>query len=319
MDKGDTWDVISGDLTNDLPQGNVPFSTITEIDESVFQFGMLLIGTDDGKVWLSQSAGVGNWTDISDGLPEGKWVSTVQQSHHRKGRLYVSLNGYRDDDFNTYVFSSDDYGKTWKSLEGNLPRVVVNAIHEDPVNEDLLYLGTDHGTYISTDRGSRWNLLNSIPNVSSYDLIVHPRENELLVATHGRSIYRVDVKPLQKVAEGVDKLRLFETGDVRWSSQWGKARFNYQEPYIPEKVFEYWTDADSSAVLEIYSGEDLVRRLETNSRQGYNTISWDLKKHDYQKRRKKDPVPEPQYIDKGEYKAILKVNGQESAVEFEVK
>jgi len=321
LDQGDSWQLLSSDLTYDLPQSNVPFSTITEIDESTFQFGMVMVGTDDGRVWISKSAGIDNWQEITGGLPEKKWVSSLALSDHDVERIYVALNGYREDDFETYVYASEDLGKTWTSLRSNLPSVVVNEIYEDPVNEDLLYLGTDHGTYISMDRGEEWHLLNSIPNVSSYDMVVHPRENDLIVGTHGRSIYRIDVEPLQKISKNPTRAMLLQTGDIRWSQYWGKSVRNYSEPYIPTKVFEIWAVGDSTnAILQITNEEDkLIREMQIDIQKGYNRIAWDLMQHSYEKRRRKDPVPEPEYIGKGKYTVNLTYMGQESGQSFEVK
>jgi hypothetical protein len=122
FNKGDDWEVISGDLTKDKKQGDVPFSTISSFAESHLKFGLLYVGTDDGNVWVSKSGG-GSWEQINSGLPPDKWVSSIFPSTHQEGTVFVSLNGYRDDDFNTHVFMSADYGKTWTSVKGNLTRI----------------------------------------------------------------------------------------------------------------------------------------------------------------------------------------------------
>ena len=135
---------------------------------------------------------------------------------------------------------SEDYGATWQSLKGNLPEVVVNDLVQDPVNPDLLYLGTDHGTYVSLDKGSKWHVLSAVPNVASYDLMVHPRENELIIATHGRSMYVADVKPLQHLAGESIALKAFTPADITHSEKWGEKTYPYlpvSEPMVEVRYF----------------------------------------------------------------------------------
>ena len=113
--------------------------------------------------------------------------------------MYACLTGYREDDFEKYLYVSTDYGKTWKSIAGNLPSEPVNVIKEDPQNKTVLYVGTDLGAYTSIDRGKSWiSLCNNLPTTPVYDLVVHPRDNELVIGTHGRSIFALDVKPIQR-------------------------------------------------------------------------------------------------------------------------
>jgi photosystem II stability/assembly factor-like uncharacterized protein len=171
MDRGDNWEAISGDLTNDHPNGNVPYSTIASIAESPFSFNLIYVGTDDGNIQVSKDGG-GSWELSTTGLPKDKWVSSVHASSHDKDVVYATLNGYRQDDYQTYVYKSENQGKTWKSLKGNLPDAVTNVIVQDPVNPELLYLGNDQGTFVSFDDGAKWELLNKALNASSYDMKV---------------------------------------------------------------------------------------------------------------------------------------------------
>ena len=123
--------------------------------ESPFQFGLLYVGSDDGYVHISKNGG-GSWTRISDSFPKDLWVSRVIASQHKKERIYVTLNGYRWDDFNAYVYVSDDYGQTWKNITNNIPASPVNVIREDSKNPDVLYIGTDNGLYTTFTRGVHW-------------------------------------------------------------------------------------------------------------------------------------------------------------------
>ena len=162
------------------------YSTLTTISESPLSFDIIWTGTDDGKVHRTTDAGA-SWVDVSAGLPSYRWISEVHASSHDPSTAYVSLNGYRFDEFVTYVYKTTDFGETWTSVKGNLPDDVVNIIVQDPVQPQILYVGLDHGSYVSFNDGQEWHLLNNIPNVASYDMVVHPRDLELVVATHGRS------------------------------------------------------------------------------------------------------------------------------------
>ncbi|HCK06397.1 MAG TPA: glycosyl hydrolase, partial [Flavobacteriaceae bacterium] len=142
FNQGDTWTAISGDLTKGPKQGNVSYGTLTTISESPFDFNTLVVGSDDGLVSLTRDSGV-TWKSISAELPKDLWVTRVVASAHEASRIYATLNGYRWDDFTPYVYVSEDYGQSWRSLSDGLPLGAVNVIREDPTHADLLYLGTD--------------------------------------------------------------------------------------------------------------------------------------------------------------------------------
>ncbi|MDC1457321.1 glycosyl hydrolase, partial [Flavobacteriaceae bacterium] len=199
--KGDKWSFKSEDLTNGIKKGNVPFGTLSSIDESIFKFGKLVTGSDDGLVQLSFDGG-NNWKIISNDLPKNLWVSRVVFSKHKENRIYVTLNGYRFDDFKPYVFVTEDNGENWKSLDSDLPISSVNVIKEDPYYEDLLYLGTDNGVYMSLDKGLSWNSFNQgLQKVATHDLVIQKRAKDLLIGTHGRSIYKMDLSIIYSFLE----------------------------------------------------------------------------------------------------------------------
>jgi len=199
-DKGKAWTCISPDLTtNPGPdkQGNVPYGTSTTISESPLLQGLIYVGTDDGYVQVTRDGGK-SWTLISSDLPN-KWVSRVTASQYHKGTVYVALTGYREDDFEKYLYMSTDFGQTWTSIAGNLPSESINVVKEDPKKEQILYVGTDLGVYVTLNRGETWHsLCNHLPTTPVHDLVVHPREDELVIGTHGRSCFILDVKPIQK-------------------------------------------------------------------------------------------------------------------------
>ncbi len=202
-DRGDSWTVISPDLsTSPGPhrQGNVPYGTITTISQSPLEPGLLYVGTDDGNVQLTRDDGK-NWTQLGAELPP-QWVSRVVASAHQMQTVYVSLSGYRDDDFSTYLYVSQDFGRTWTSLAGNLPTESVNVVAEDPARKDVLYVGTDLGVYVSLNRGKTWHsLCNHLPTTPVHDLLIHPRDKELVIGTHGRSAFVLDVREILHLAE----------------------------------------------------------------------------------------------------------------------
>ncbi len=321
MDQGENWTAISPDLTQNHVQGNVPFSTITEISESLLKFGLIYVGTDDGNVHVSTSAG-DEWRQISAGLPNDKWVSSVFASPHDEAHVFVTLNGYRDDDFNAYAYKSEDQGKTWQSVTSNLPNMVVNDLIQDPVNPNLLYLGGDNGTYVSLDRGSSWQLVNAIPNVASYDLVVHPREHELVVGTHGRSIFVMDVKPLQAVAGRVSEpIVAFQLKDIKFSDQWGEKRYPYLQANTPGLDLRYYVGQKAEEIkIEVYNEDnERVRTLSAPAAAiGFHSVPWDLKIMSYPKKKRK-AAPKPYYAPKGRY-SLKFINGDaEDVVSFVVK
>lgn len=327
MDKADNWEAISSDLTKNKPQGNVPFSTISSIAESPLQFGLLYVGTDDGNLWISKNAG-GSWESIQSGLPNNKWISSVSPSPHDKATVLVSLNGYREDDFKTYVYMSSDFGKTWKSVIGNLPESVANVIIQDPVNADLFYCGLDNGTFASLDRGASWILLNNMLNVPSYDMLVHPRDNELVVGTHGRSVIVADVKPLQSIAgKNVNKgVIAFAPESIRFSDRWGKKQYEWSSSFDPKVHVMYYVGKTSASVsMEVYDEKNnLVRSVPGKGNAGINTITWDVKITEaapVEKGKSKVTPAESKmkYAAKGKYKLKM-VNGADtSEVSWEIK
>ena len=206
---------VSDDLDEWEKTGNVPYGTITTIAESPIRFGLLYAGTDDGNIQLSKDGGY-TWTKINGKnsalkkdpslarpVPQGLWVSRVIASQYKEGRIYVSLNGYRSDNFAPYLFVSDDYGTTWKQIGKDLPAEPINVVREDPKNENILYTGTDGGLYVSFDGGNSFMMWNAgLPkSVPVHDIAIQARENEIVLGTHGRSLYVAKLEEVQKAAK----------------------------------------------------------------------------------------------------------------------
>ncbi len=213
-DRGQSWEEVSPDLTGspkweELPvmglernddtlsrdDGIAHFGTITTISESPLQPGLILVGSDDGRVQQSNDGG-GGWTDLTSRFPlsEPRWVSRVVASTHDARRAYVSFDGHQDDDLTPYLFRSDDAGRSWSDLGATLPpETVVNCIAEHPNNPNLLFAGTEWGLFASWDAGSSWVWIKgNLPTVPIDDILVHARENDLILGTHGRGILILD-------------------------------------------------------------------------------------------------------------------------------
>ncbi|MFO7755478.1 MAG: hypothetical protein R6V34_05810 [Bacteroidales bacterium] len=197
-DKGESWEKISPDLSHNNPErmGDVKHQVLSSVSESPLKQGLLYAGTDDGRLWVSKDDG-GEWTEIVEGLVADRWISRVVASAFDEATVYVTQNGKRDDDFNVYVWKSEDYGETWEDISGNIPLGTVNVIREDPLNKDILYVGNDVGVYVTRDRGDNWEVLGSnLPSCFVHDLIIHPRDNIIVIATHGRGMYAMDANKI---------------------------------------------------------------------------------------------------------------------------
>ncbi len=200
MHKGDAWERISPDLTGNVVSmiGDIPYQTLYALAESPKRFGLLYAGTDDGHLHITRDGGK-TWTELTANLPQKKWISRIVPSTFDEGTVYVTQNGKRDDEFAAYVYKSTDFGKTFKSIVGNIPCGPVNVIREDPSNPKILYVGTDMGVYVTTDGGTTWTVLGgNLPSTFVHDLVVHPRDRIIAIATHGRGIWVMDAVPVQK-------------------------------------------------------------------------------------------------------------------------
>ena len=335
MDKGGTWEVLSADLTAGGRKGNVPFGTLSAVHESPMKFGLLYTGSDDGLVYVSRDGGE-TWNNINSGLPQGLWVSRVQASAHEKGRVYVALNGYRNDNFTAFVYRSDDYGRTWTRLGTDLPAEPVNVVREDPKNPDIVYVGTDHGVYVSIDRGEHFSsLVKDFPAVPVHDLVVQAKASELLIGTHGRSMYKIGIAQLQELTPEVlaETIHVFEISKRRASRSWGmkQAWQELKEPEMPVVFYAktsgkmHWTVSTKDG-LELQSGS-------VEAKTGLNTLVYNfdvvenaLRK--YEKRLEadvKDKEKAPKlnkadtgkyYLQKGVYVLNLEKDGVRTGTEF---
>lgn len=245
FNQGRNWEDLSGDLTKDLPNGDVPFSTLTQIAESPFRFGRIYIGADDGTVKYTPDSGV-TWIDISTPAKD-RWVTRIVASKWDEGTVYVTQNGYRQDEWTAYVWKSTDFGKTWTSIVANLPFEPVNTIREDPTRKGLLYVGTDMGVYASLDAGASWFAYGKgMPNTPIHDLAIQARDKEMVVASHARSVWKVSVALLQEITDEIMKktLHLYQVANLTGRDRWPYERYQpYSDnpPRDPQFTIQLWS------------------------------------------------------------------------------
>ena len=221
-DRGDTWTIISPDLSTNDPQfqparvggltregsGAETHSTAISIAESPLRRGVIWVGTDDGNVQVTRDGGA-TWTNVRPnvpGVPQHRWVSRVVASRFHEGTAYVTFDGHRSDDFRPYVFKTTDFGRTWTSIVGDLPATEpVYVITEDHRNGDLLFVGTEMSAFATLDGGRSWHrIMNGLPTVPVHDLVIHPRDGDLVAATHGRSVWVLDdITALQQLTPAI--------------------------------------------------------------------------------------------------------------------
>ena len=310
-DRGDTW-IASPDLTknigrNDRPilgvEGSAPmaskhdgaasFSNIVTIGESPLVPGVIWVGTNDGNLQVSRDSG-NTWKNVVDNVPrvpKETHVSRVEPSHYDAGTCYVTFDGHRTDDHKPYVFKTTDFGETWTSLDANLPQGNVNVIREDPKNKNLLYLGTEYGFYVTLNGGREWKrFMTGLPTVRIDDILVHPRDNDLIVGTHGRSIYVIDdITALQQLSDSTtaSDAALFDIRPaVAWTADIQKAIlvegakfFRGQNP-AQGSAISYWLKSDQSTDVRVtvsdVTGRE-IRSLVGTRNAGLNRVQWDLR------------------------------------------
>ena len=352
--RGDTW-IATADLTKQIDRnkvellgvpgdrtmlskndGVVSYSTIVSLSESPLLPGVVWVGTDDGLVQVSRDGGT-TFTEVGKGLPglpatHLYWISRIDASHFDAATAYVSVDGHRNDDLKPYLFVTRDYGKTWQSIVGNLPASGnIQVVREDPKNRSLLYVGTEFGLFVSFDGGKEWQkFMNNLPTARVDDILVHPRDNDLIVATHARGIWIADdISPLQQMpaADGQDAV-LFDVrpavaylNDQQSGQQVGGQKVFVGENPEPGAAINYYLTAPATGEVKITIADAtgrVVRTLDGTKTQGVNRVMWNLRP---------GPPPgqqaggggagfgggrggQPPPVDPGTYVATLNVNGK---------
>ncbi|MEE2993698.1 MAG: hypothetical protein VX603_11055 [Gemmatimonadota bacterium] len=366
-DGGDAWTAL-GDLTTGVNRRNLPimgmaphdttlslddgipyYPTLTAVAESPMDPSLLYAGSDDGNFQVSRDGGQ-TWIEASarmPGLPRSTWINGIEASRYEEGTVYVAINNYRNDDFTNYVYRSADYGATWQAITNGLPdRRVARTIREDPKNSDLLYLGTELGLFISLDRGDRWvELRNNLPLAAINDLVVHPRDNDLVLGTHGRGIWILDnLSALQELTPEVLAADAHLAGIpdaemiryTRAHAHAGDMIFRGKNPAAGALIDYYLKEpaAKDAVQLAIHDAAGtLIRELAPDSTAGINRMVWDLRyprlpaapvdtlhiDHTLIRTRNTSPEgPSGPWVTPGLYVARLTVNGRTHSRTFTV-
>ncbi|NQX78763.1 hypothetical protein [Gilvibacter sp.] len=326
-DKGLTWEIISPDLTTNDPEkqkqgesggltmdatGAENHTTVLVIEPSPLEQNMLWAGTDDGRVHYTTNGG-GSWTEVSKnikGLPAGSWIVQIKASNKRKGEALLVANDYRRYNYSAYVYRTKDYGKTWQRIvDDNDVISYTLCVVEDPEDDNLLFIGTDDGLYVSINGGGDWvKWTNGFPTVPVKDLVIHPREHDLVIGTFGRAAWVLDdIRPLRALAADASKskstLALFDPataylaayqqptgsrfgGDALYNGEnrdfGAQIRYLINKPEQEEKAEDAEEDEMAvkwdSITLNIYDGQRLIRTLKQKAPKDnkVNNFTWYL-------------------------------------------
>lgn len=316
-DRGLTWNIVSPDLTNAVDRetldimgvkgkdtkiakndGVSSWGTIVSLSESLKRAGLYYSGSDDGVVAVSRDSGA-TWTRVTDkiaGVPKGTYVSELAPSRFDEGTVYVTFDGHRASDFGTYIFVSKDFGTTWKSIVSDFPKgEVVRTLTEDLKNPDVLYVGTETGLFVTTNGGTNWARVRAnLPTVPVYEITLHPRDNDMILATHGRSIWILDdLQPFQAHAKAAsaESVHFFDTavGVTRNASSERMREFEGDQKFLGENpaagvVLAYHLKAETKdATLKVTDAAGKVVRefsgdaMKDARAAGYNRLVWDLR------------------------------------------
>ncbi len=286
-DRGDNWKIISPDLTtndknlrNTSDGGGLTNSntggenhfTIVTISDTPIDKDIIWVGTDDGNVQITRNNGT-NWKNVRlnmDDVPLKTWVSRVEASKHKKGRAYITFDNHRFDDNKPYVFMTNDYGTTWKNITSNLPiDYSVYVVKEDYIDENLLFVGTEKSVYFTINQGESWEKLGSnLPSVAIHDLVIHPRDGDLIAGTHGKSIWILDdISPLRNLNLNSNKII-----PSRVSTKWIKINTGRKQPF-----FEFrGENPPYGAIINFYSKEEQNGKLIISNKSGDNFYQKDI-------------------------------------------
>ena len=309
-DRGNSWELISGDFSNsnDPKKKSIAAGAIAE---SKLKKGLLFVGTDHGSFWISNNDGK-TWKERSKGLPIA-YIRSIQPSQYNSSRIYIAMTGINYDNLNNYLFTSENLGKTWTSISANLPNDPANVIIEDPLFEDILYAGCYRGVYISINRGKTWQLLGkNLPAVSVADLIIQERENDLIVGTHGRGIYYLNLDPIHEAYQlnlnDKKQYHLFKLPNGQFPKSVDTHR-EVDESTITKLPISYWSPSKNRIELSILNGEQLLWKKTIIAKKGLNQFRWNLVTQ-HQESQLPYFINYKKYIQPGTYSFRMKIPGK---------
>lgn len=285
-DQGRTWVPVSPDLTQGKEKAKSSLA-IGAVVESPIKAGLLYAGTDKGLFWVTSDGGI-TWTEGSQGLPPA-YVRSIAPSKYKESRVYAALSGINYDDFATYLYKSEDFGKTWEKINGNLPSEVAYVIKEDPVYENVLYAGLYRSVYISVDQGKQWAQLGTgLPAAAVSDLEMDERTQDMVLSTHGRGIFKFNRHPLYEWLSGGMKHedRMFPVPAA--TSPDPKKLPDHSNTMVYEKLpFTFYQQTAGEATLSLINEQqEVVWETKLNLRSGFNQYRWD-----FVVRRQNSPLP----------------------------
>ena len=309
-DRGNSWELISGDFSNsnDPKKKSIAAGAIAE---SKLKKGLLFVRTDHGSFWMSNNDGK-TWQERSKGLPIA-YIRSIQPSQYNSSRIYIAMTGINYDNLNNYLFASQNLGKTWTSISANLPNDPANVIIEDPLFEDILYAGCYRGVYISFDRGRTWQLLGkNLPAVSVADLIIQQRDNDLIVGTHGRGIYYLNLDPIHEAYQlslnDKKQYHLFKIPNGQFPKSVDTHR-EVDESTITKLPISYWSPSKTRVELSIQNGEQLLWKKTIIAKKGLNQFRWNLVTQ-HQESQLPYFINYKKYIQPGTYSFRMKIPGK---------
>jgi photosystem II stability/assembly factor-like uncharacterized protein len=332
--RGDLWFAISPDLSRNEPDKTATvgsnaetYGTVVTIAESPRQKGLLWAGTDDGRVHVTDDDGK-HWADVTPAAVSGWYVSRIAASAAEERTAYVAVDGHRSDVFKPLLLMTRDLGRTWTEITGDLPAGgPVKVVIEDVANPDVLYCGTEFGCYVTLDRGGHWVRMNgeSLPPAPVDDIVMHPRERDLVVGTHGRSIWVLDDASMfaQLGAETRNrKLAVFDILPARprlyaeRAYGAGHGIFRAKNPAKGARI-NFWVSEDAGSKVEVSIADStgfVVRNLSATTARGLNRVTWDLqadRKHLYADV-DEDELGQTQFVPAGTYKVSVKLGKEKS-------
>jgi photosystem II stability/assembly factor-like uncharacterized protein len=339
-ERGERWERISGDLTTRNPDrmetvGSTAenYCTIVSLSESPLKPGLLWAGSDDGLIHVTQDDGK-NWANVTPAQVDGRYISRLEASAFETGRAYASVDGHRTHDYEPCILATDDFGKTWRDITANLPpRRSVMVVREDRFNPNVLYCGTENALYVSLDRGAEWIKFHGegLPTVPVYDIKQHPRESDLVLGTHGLSIWILDgARWLSELTEDVlaKPLHLFTLADARprwfleYSGLWTNKIFRAPNPASGVRI-DYWIGEYTGDSLSVTIENDkgvVVKKLSASNAPGFNRATWDLVPEEWLQLndRGEDTLFQPFHVPSGEYTVKLKLGKHTAEGKFTV-